>query len=309
MKKTFFGALAATAALGVTMSMIPAGAATAATPTTNPQACRVMSGTTTVIGEPTPVCGLVWTDKNQRNVRLPADKPEMVYGVIYRASYGADPTAIILRDGTRIPLKASEAAKWRYESPAKVSQTIVRAQILRPNLPTKQAVRTWGYVFVADDALVDAFAGQAFTGRFANSNKSKQVWAKINWSPKGKVGDDLTGAIANWDINIQDGKTCREAVNKQYTSDMKKTIGGKQVSMAWVPTTYVGGQSYFTITTQAGTKFTRNAPSLQKLVVGPTWDPFKDGKWNFKATNSKSVFNRFNVVDISPRTSTQKCKL
>lgn len=308
MKKTIIGALAATAALGVTMSLIPAVAATAATPTTNPQACRQMSGTTTVIGEPTPVCGLVWTDSNGRNVRLPDDKPEMVYGVIFRASYGADPTAIILRDGTRIPLKASEAAKWRYESPAKVAQTIVRAQILKPNLPSKQAVKTWGYVYISDDALVDNFTNQAFTGRFANSNKSKQVWARVNWSPKGKVGDDLTGAIANWDVNILDGKTCRQAVNAQYPSDMAKTIGGKNIHMAWVPTTYVNGQSYFTFTTDAGTKFTRNAPSLQKLVTGPTWNPFKDGKWNFKATNSKTVFNRFDVVNIGPRQQTQKCK-
>ena len=307
MKKITFGALAVTAALGVTMSLIPAGVATAA-PTTNPQACRVMSGYTTVIGEATPVCGLVWTTSGSANVRLPADKPEMVYGVILRESFGSDPKYVVTREGVRIPLQAKEAAKWRYQPSAKIAQTIVRAQVLKPNLPSKEAVKTVPYVFISDDALVDSFTGQSFTGRFATNNKSKQVWAKINWSPKGKVGDNLTGAIANWDINIQDGKTCREAVNKQYTNDMKKTIGGKNVKLAWVPTTYVGGQSYFTLTTQSGTKFVRNAPSLQKLV-NSTWDPFKDGKWNFKASNSPSSFNRFNVVDISPRTSTQKCKL
>jgi len=308
MKRTVISALAATAALGLTLSFIPATAATAATPTTNPQACRVMSGTTSVIGEPAPVCGLVWTEKGAPNVRLPQDKPEMVYGVIYRTSYGAAPTAIILRDGTRIPLKASEANKWRYESPNKVGQTIVRAQVLKPNLPSKEAVKTWPYVFISDDALVDNFTAQAFTGRFATNNKSKQVWTRINWSPKGKVGDDLTGAIANWDINIQDGKTCRQAVKDQYSSDMKKTVGGKNTRLAWVPNTYVGGQAYFTLTTAAGVKFVRNAPSLQKLTTA-TWDPFATGKWNFKAINSSTSFKRLDIVQISPRQSTVKCKL
>ena len=308
MKRTIISALAATAALGLTLSFVPATVATAATPTTNPQACRVMSGTTTVVGEISPVCGLVWTEKGAPNVRLPQDKPEMVYGVIYRPAYGQPPTAIVLRDGTKIPLKPSEASRWRYESPQKVAQTIVRAQVLKPTLPSKQAVKTWPYVFISDDALVDNFTAQAFTGRFATGNKSKQVWARINWSPKGKVGDNLTGAIANWDVNIQDGKTCRQSVQSQYPNDMAKTLGGKQVTLAWLPTTNVGGQSYFVLTTAKGVKFQRSAPSLGKLV-NATWDPFSTGKWNFKATNSPSSFNRLDVVDISPRQQTVKSKI
>lgn len=305
MKRLLMGAMGASMAVGLTMALIPA-AASAAT-TTNPQACRVMSGTTSVIGQPTPVCGLVWTDKGAANVRLPDDKPGMVYGVIYRASYGAAPTAIILRDGTRIPLKPSEANKWRFESPAKVAQTIVRAEILKPNLPSRQAVKTWGYVFISDDALVDNFTNQSFTGRFRTTDRSKQVWARINWSPKGKVGDDLTGAIANWNNNVRDGSICHAAVSKQYSRDMKRTIGGKSVHLAWVPTTYVGGNNYFALVTEAGTKFMRSAPSLQKLINGPTWDPVKDGKWNFQATNSPTSFTRFDVSAISLRQPTQKC--
>ena len=305
MKRLPLGVLAASAALGVAMSLVP-GAASAA-PVTNPQACERMAGTTTVIGQATPVCGLVWVQKGAPNVRLPEDKPSMVYGVLFRPSYGQAPTALILRDGTRIPLKASEAAKWTRESSIKVAQTIVRAEVLKPNLPSREAVRTTPYVFIADDALVDHAAGYSFTGRFANANNSKKVWARINWSPKGKVGDDVTGAIANWDIAVQDGAICHESVQSQYAKDMAKTIGGKKVRMAWVPNTYAGGQAYFVITTDTGVKFFRNAPSLSKLV-NSTWDPLEKGKLNFKSTNSPSVFNRLNVSAITPRVDTMKCK-
>lgn len=305
MKRTLMGTMAAAAAMGVVLSFVP-GSASAA-PTTNPQACQRMSGITTVIGQETPVCGLVWVQKGAPNVRLPDDKPQMVYGVVYRTSYGVPPTAIILRDGTRLPLKQSEAAKWANESSLKVGQTIVRAEVLRPGLPTKEAVRTTPYVFIADDALVDHAAGYSFTGRFANSNNSKKVWARINWSPKGKVGDDVTGAIANWDIAVQDGEICHESVQSQYPSDMAKTVGGKKVRMSWVPNTYAGGQAYFVIVTETGVKFFRNAPSLSKLV-NSTWDPLEKGKLNFKSTNSPTVFNRLNVSAITPRVDTVKCK-
>ena len=306
MKRFLTGTLATAAALGVTLALIP-GAASAETPVTKPQACQRMSGVTTVIGLPTPVCGLVWIQKGAPNVRLPDDKPQIVYGVVYRTSYGVPPTAIILRDGTRIPLKQSEAVKWANESSARVGQTIVRAEILRPNMPTREAVKTTPYVFISDDALVDHSAGQSFTGRFANASNTKKVWARINWSPNGKVGDDVTGAIANWDIAIEDGKVCREAVSKQYPSDMAKTIGGKKVHMSWIPNSYAGGQAYFVITTEKGTKLFRNAPSLSKLV-NSTWNPGESGKLNFKSTNSPTAFNRLNVVGIAPRPDTVKCK-
>jgi hypothetical protein len=304
MKRGMTGLLAAAAALGVTMSFVP-GVASAA-PVTNPQACQRMSGMTTVIGLATPVCGLVWVQKGAPNVRLPDDKPQMVYGVVYRTAYGVPPTAIVLRDGTRLPLKQSEAAKWANENALKVGQTIVRAQVLRPNLPTKEAVRTTPYVFVADDALVDHAAGYSFSGRFANNQNSKKVWARINWSPKGKVGDDVTGAIANWDVAVQDGSICHASVRSQYPADMAKTLGGKKVRMSWVPNTFVGGQAYFVIVTETGVKFFRNAPSLAKLV-NSTWDPLEKGKLNFKSTNSPSQFKRLNVTAITPRVDTMKC--
>lgn len=304
MKRVITGALAAAAAVGLTLSLVP-GVASAA-PATDPQACQRMSGTTTVIGLATPVCSLVWVQKGAPNVRLPQDKPQMVYGVVYRTAYGVPPTAIILRDGTRLPLKQSEAAKWANESAIKVGQTIVRAEVLRPNLPTKEAVRTTPYVFIADDALVDHAAGYSFTGRFSNNQNSKKVWARINWSPKGKVGDDVTGAIANWDVAVQDGAICHASVAAQYPSDMAKTLGGKKVRMSWVPNTYAGGQAYFVIVTETGVKFFRNAPSLSKLV-NSTWDPLEKGKLNFKATNSPSQFKRLNVTAITPRVDTVKC--
>jgi hypothetical protein len=304
MKRGMTGLLAAAAALGVTMSFVP-GVASAA-PVTNPQACQRMSGMTTVIGLATPVCGLVWVQKGAPNVRLPDDKPQMVYGVVYRTAYGVPPTAIVLRDGTRLPLKQSEAARWANENALKVGQTIVRAQVLRPNLPTKEAVRTTPYVFVADDALVDHAAGYSFSGRFANNQNSKKVWARINWSPKGKVGDDVTGAIANWDVAVQDGSICHASVRSQYPADMAKTLGGKKVRMSWVPNTFVGGQAYFVIVTETGVKFFRNAPSLAKLV-NSTWDPLEKGKLNFKSTNSPSQFKRLNVTAITPRVDTMKC--
>lgn len=293
MKKTIFGALAATAALGVTMSMIPAGAATAAV-----APCQQMSGSKIIIGQSTPVCGLVWKDSGQPNIRVPNDTSLIVYGVVYANGVFAD------RTGKAYKISASESSKWLGVPSGVRAQTIVKGEI-----KGGQITRTFPYTFVNDDALVDWFADQAFTGRFANSNKSKQVWAKINWSPKGKVDGNITGAIANWDINIKDGSTCREAVNQQYPSDMKKTLGGKKIFLEWQSTQYVGGQSYFVMKTQAGVNFTRNAPSLAKLVNGPTWNPFKDGKWNFTAKNSPTNFSKFNVVDISPRKSTQKCKL
>lgn len=305
MKRTIIGMLAAAAAIGITLSLVP-GAASAA-PVTNPQACERMAGTTLVIGQATPVCGLVWVQKGTPNVRLPADKPQMVYGVLFRSSYGSPPSALILRDGTRLPLKESEAAKWARESSVNVAQTIVRAEVLKPTLPSREAVKTTPYVFIADDALVDHAAGYSFTGRLANSNNSKKVWARINWSPKGKVGDDVTGAIANWDIAVQDDKICHASVQSQYTKDMAKTIGGKKVRMSWVPNTYAGGQAYFVIVTETGVKFFRNAPSLSKLV-NSTWDPLEKGKLNFKSTNSPSAFNRLNVSAITPRVDTVKCK-
>lgn len=304
MRRTLIGAMAASAAMAAVMSVVPGSAS--AVPATDPQACQRMASPTTIIGEPTPVCSLVWIQKGTPNVRLPADKPSMVYGVIYRTSYGSPATALILRDGTRIPLKASEAARWTNESSVRVAQTIVRAEVLKPDLPSREAVKTWPYVFIADDALVDHSAGYSFTGRFANSSGSKQVWARINWSPNGKVGDDVTGAIANWDIAVEDGKICREAVSKQYPNDMARTLGGKKVHMTWVPNSYVGGQAYFVITTDRGVKFVRNAPSLSKLV-NATWDPMEKGKLNFKSTNSPTRFNRLNVVAIAPRPDTVKC--
>jgi hypothetical protein len=304
-KRLLTGALAAAAALGVTLALIP-GAASAA-PVTNPQACERMSGTTLVIGLATPVCSLVWVQKGAPNVRLPEDKPQMVYGVLYRTSYGSAPSALILRDGTRLPLKASEAAKWTRESSVKVAQTIVRAEVLKPNLPSREAVRTTPYVFIADDALVDHSAGSSFSGRFANANNSKKVWARINWSPKGKVGADVTGAIANWDIAVQDGAICHASVQSQYAKDMARTVGGKKVRLAWVPNTYAGGQAYFVITTDTGVKFFRNAPSLSKLV-NSTWDPLVKGKLNFKSTDSPTKFNRLNIAAITPRVDTVKCK-
>jgi hypothetical protein len=266
-----------------------------------------MSGTTLVIGLATPVCSLVWVQKGAPNVRLPEDRPQMVYGVLYRTSYGSAPSALILRDGTRLPLKASEAAKWTRESSVKVAQTIVRAEVLKPNLPSREAVRTTPYVFIADDALVDHSAGSSFTGRFANANNSKKVWARINWSPKGKVGADVTGAIANWDIAVQDGAICHASVQSQYAKDMARTVGGKKVRLAWVPNTYAGGQAYFVITTDTGVKFFRNAPSLSKLV-NSTWDPLVKGKLNFKSTDSPTKFNRLNIAAITPRVDTLKCK-
>lgn len=305
MTRNPIGILSAVAALSVTLSVVP-GAASAA-PGTNPQACQRMSGSTAVIGQQTPVCSLVWVKKGAPNVRLPEDKPQMVYGVVYRTSYGRPPTAIILRDGSRIPLKQSEAEKWARESSMKVGQTIVRAEVLRPNLPTKEAVRTTPYVFISDDALVDHAAGYSFAGRFANSSNTKKVWTRINWSPKGKVGDDVTGAIANWDVAMKDGKICHASVRSQYPSDMAKTIGGKKVHMSWVPNTYVGGQAQFVIVTETGVRFSRHAPSLAKLV-NSTWDPLEKGKLNFKSTNSPTGFSRLNVVSITPRTDTVKCK-
>ena len=304
MKRMLTGTIAAVAMLGVVIALVPASATAA--PTTNPQACQRMSGTTTIIGEPTPVCSLVWIQKGTPNVRLPEDKPSMVYGVIYRTSYGVPPTAIILRDGTKIPLKPSEADRWTREGSVRVAQTIVRAELLKPGLPQVEAVKTWPYVFIADDALVDHSAGYSFTGRFANNDSSKQVWARINWSPNGKVGDDVTGAIANWDVAIKDGKICREAVKKQFPSVTAQTIGGKKVHMSWVPNSYVGGQAYFVIVTESGVKFFRNAPSLSKLV-NATWDPLVKGKLNFKASDSPTSVDRLNVVSITPRPDTFRC--
>lgn len=300
MKRTLLGALAATAALGVTIALIPAGAVTAASPVTNPQACARMAGYTNVVNQPTPVCGLVYTSGSS-SVVIPADAPRMVYGVVIAKASGIAPDQIVLRTGKLLALAPAEAQRWRYEPPAKVSHTIVRAEIVN-----NRVTKTWPYVFIGDDALVDHFGGQGFEGRVATGNKSKQVWTRVNWSPKGQIDGRLAGVIANYNVNIKDGGICHQAVSKQYPTDMAKTFGdGGKVKMTWVPNTFVGGESYFVITT-GGTKFVRSAPTLYKLIT-TIWNPAKTGKWNFKATSAPTSFNRWDFVKIGPRVQTVKC--
>ena len=146
MKRLLMLAGAGAAATGLITSTLVAVPAVAADPP-----CAQMGGTVTILEQSTPTCVELYTS-GPSSIRLPADAPRIIYGVVNMVSPGVAPTTVTGQNGQTYALNPNEGNRWLSVGSRVASQTIVKAEIVNNRIG-----KTFPYLYITDDAITDRF--------------------------------------------------------------------------------------------------------------------------------------------------------
>lgn len=298
MKRLLMLAGAGAAATGLITSTLVAVPAVAADPP-----CAQMGGTVTILEQSTPTCVELYTS-GPSSIRLPADAPRIIYGVVNMVSPGVAPTTVTGQNGQTYALNPNEGNRWLSVGSRVASQTIVKAEIVNNRIG-----KTFPYLYITDDAITDRFAGKSFIGRAKNGSKAKKplsIWTRIDWASSRSIDGGLRGAMVNYRINVVDAGQCKPAMVPVNPDRVKQRFGkGGKVKLIWNAGLRQGQDSLLVMTTQTNWRFTHPVPTALKLTQ-KVWKP---GKLFFRLSGSDGGIISVGINDVRKGSKVKECAL